>query len=195
MQVQHLEEREVFVPDTPVSEALTFSDITAVGGMFCGIGAEDGASSYFAGYMAYRLDRYHRRNLKSKVADCSHCSDILADRDLSIHLFTSFKEYKEQSCANSGLRYCSDNFIDTIIEFERVFLFFFHNYKHLVKFVMITKQFIESNCHIPLFCSPEVSRFFISFYVKCRLFQCIKVFNLGLIKKCSSGKVRKILHS
>lgn len=181
-------------PDVDAAEALSFSEVTEVGGMFTGTGATDGASSYFTGYVAYRMDRFHRVHLKSSIAQCTECCKILASPDLNLHLFTSFKEFKNSSDSSSGLRYCSDTFVETIIEFERVFLFFFKNYKHLVKFTRITRDFIDSNCQLPLLCCSDMSQFLTSFFVRCRTFQCIKVFNRQFLTKCPSDKVRKIVH-
>lgn len=192
-QVPQEEERQVEFPVVPAVEALHFKETTVVGGMFDGIAA-DNAASYFAGYIASKAEKYHRRHLASNIKNCACCCSILSSKDLSLHIFVSFKEYEDRVETSYGLKYCSENFIRTIIEFERIFLYFFTNFKHLYHFTKITTDFIEQNCDLPSFCSTEMSSFIIKFFVRCRTFQCVKMFNRTLVVKKSKDKIKKIMH-
>ena len=70
------------------------SPTSPIGGIFNSIEAEN-AASYFSGYLAMKLDTFHNNKLGSKAIHCETCSSIFVTQDLNLHLFISFKEYKE----------------------------------------------------------------------------------------------------
>lgn len=73
---------------------MAFSGVTPVGRMSDSVGAQC-AASYFAGYVALKLQNYHLKHLKSPLADCSNCCNIFTAQDLNLHMFVSFKEYED----------------------------------------------------------------------------------------------------
>lgn len=74
-----MEDIEVFDADIP-EEAHQFKGPTVVGGLF---NAEciDGAASYFAGYVALKVNRFHSNKLKKSLNDCLDCENILVSSD------------------------------------------------------------------------------------------------------------------
>lgn len=78
-----------------MDEAATYSGspTAPVGGMFDCV-ASDNACSYFSGYIAMKLEKYHSNTLKSKLVECEICSSILTTQNMNLHMFVSFKEYK-----------------------------------------------------------------------------------------------------
>ena len=191
-----MEVRPVEIPQVCPPEVLGFSEQTEVGGMFEGIEAEN-AAAYFSGYIASRVSKFHLQRLKTSITDCTECQHILisrADKDLSVHLFVSFKEYREEVDNNFGFKYCSKSFIKCIIQLERVFLFYFENYRHLIKFTYVVEKFIRAHCVLPGFCCADVLNFLVSFYVRCRTLQSCKILNRQLPRKDCSEKVKKITH-
>lgn len=84
------------VPESiPIDEtAKLFCGPTIVGGLFESSCAED-AASYFTGYVARKLINFHIKKLNIKMDECSACDNILVSEDWCLHLFVSFKQYRE----------------------------------------------------------------------------------------------------
>lgn len=86
-QVLHLQEEEAL-------EAANFRGHTPVGGIYDSI-LERNAASYFGGYMALKIDNFHKLKMKVDVNSCQGCDNIFIAQDLNLHLFVSFKQYKD----------------------------------------------------------------------------------------------------
>ena len=179
----------------PVNEeAKTFTGPTAVGGLIESA-ASTNAATCFSGYIARKIVAYHSSKCRNDLKNCSKCRAILATGNLAlIHLFTSFKEYKNNVDPDSGLKYCSEEFVETIINFEKLFLYCFENYSHKYHFDRLVFHAIKSNCPHPVFCNTIMLDYFIKFFIKCRIFQCIKMFNRKQLetRKVIRDKVKKL---
>lgn len=69
-----------------------FDCVTAVGSLF--ESSCDGAA-YFSGYISTRLSRNHEKTQKKDLTTCQDCSNIFTSPDLTLHMFLSFKEYRD----------------------------------------------------------------------------------------------------
>lgn len=159
-----------------MDDARSFSEVTDVGGVICD-SVSINAASYYAGYVASKLAAFHLQNFKTTLNACEHCSNILGQIDYNIHLFTTFKEYHSNGNRTWGLKYCSQQFLQIIQEYERVFLYCFSKYAHIDRFCSFVNSTITYNCHHPKFCKPAMNSYFIKFYVQCRTLQAIKIRN------------------
>ena len=176
----------------PVSEEdKLFSGPTAVGGVLESTCVTH-AASYFSGYVARKVSLFHQKTCKKALSECSDCENILAPHDLNTHLFLNFKEYKENIDSSWGLTYCSESFIDSILSFERLFLYCFHYYSYRPRFDRLVYDAIKSHCQFPKFCCEKVTHFYIKFFIKCRLFQCTKMFNSKFYNRSTKDKVKKL---
>lgn len=178
-----------------VEEALVFAGPTAVGGLF--ESAHDvHAATYFSGYLAKWLSKRHLQMKKATLYECEKCCKILCETaDLEMHSFTFFKDYK-QSFDNTGyLQYCSSYFVDCVVEYERIFLYFFSKYSHYHSFSNSLLTFTLSYGRKPDLCCDELLHKLIRHFFKCRIFQSVKRFNRTLQKSKHVGdKILKITH-
>ena len=111
-----------------------------------------------------------------------------------MHLFTTFKEYKHSDSSKWALQYASATFIETVISMEKIFLFSFHNFPHVVGFTKVLHEAIKTNLEFPAFCSEVMTDYLIKIFIKCRTFQCIKVFNQRIKEKDFKDKLVKLKH-
>lgn len=169
------------VDSEELDEALHFSGASdsPIGGVFESVCSLN-AASYFSGYIGLKLNKHHRTILKCSINECEGCCDIFTTPDMNLHLFVSFKEYRDNVDSSWGLKYCSAPFIKLIEEYERVFLYFFSKYSHNVGISKTLYLIIKKHCSVPTFCSTLISDYFIKFFIKCRIFQCLRVWNSKL---------------
>jgi hypothetical protein len=171
--------------------ATTFSGPTVAGGMFQSMEV-DGAVTYFTGYLAHKLNNYHIKYKGTSVSSCEACAHIFAKKDLTLHLFTSFKEYVELK--DESLTYCSREFIDLIVKYERIFLYCFENHRHVSGFCKLVDNFLNC-CSVELnFCCVQVSKFLRQYFAVCRTLQCIRHMNKIASSQTVAEKIKKITH-
>jgi len=82
-----------------IEEALNFQGTTVVGSCFENI-CSDNAASYFSGYIALKLNRFHKKVCGQASYQCQECSPIFVAPDLGVHLFVSFKDYQQNVQTN-----------------------------------------------------------------------------------------------
>ena len=77
-----------------VEDIESFDGITAAGSIF---ESSSTSAAYFSGYIANKESQYHMKQLKLELPNCSVCCDIyiLSPQDFMLHIFLSFKEYKD----------------------------------------------------------------------------------------------------
>ena len=193
----HEEEATIFELDGDQAlEALQYSDETVVGGIKANVSSSN-ATSYFSGFMAYKIFKFHSNKLKTSVNECDQCSNSMlsGEVDFNIHLFTTFKEFNQNKISpNYGLKYCCRSFIDVVQELERIFLYFFSSFPNISNFTKSVTNFIHQQCFLPEFCNPMVTEFFIKSYVKCRLLQCVRLRSKILRKPKKDEKLKKLKH-
>ena len=120
---------------------------------------------------------------------------LLVNKDYNIHSFTMFKEYECNENSVNGLYYCSQSFVESIQSFERVFLYCFDKFCHRKGFSSSVVRIINQNCKKTSFCREEMTDYFVKFFVKCRTFNCVNVWNAKLSTKTDKEKMRKISHA
>lgn len=101
------------------------------------------------------------------------------------------KQYRSCEDIKRGLKYCSIWFIYTIRAFERVFLYIFEHYRHVHKFSQLANETITKMCNVPVLCNKAMSNFLVRYYVRMRIFQCVKLLNKRVMKS-SRKKVEKM---
>ena len=175
-------------------EAIEFGGPTIIGGLF---ESSNSGAAYISGYFAHKLAAFHSRELQNSLQTCSSCSSILTEQDLNIHLFLSFKEYNDSNNASWGLKYCSSSFISNVISYEKIFLYTFEHSRHLINFKDLVFSHIYNYASHPAFCNKSILDYFISFFIKCRIFQSIKFFNsssrnLKIKSKATKEKLTKL---
>ena len=180
--------------DEQAHDALHFSRTTCVGAVFESCCVYTNAAAYFSGYVAHKLNKYHLQHLKKTLANCSECSKILDSEDYFLHLFTSFKQYKEVIDPEAGLKYCHKSFVNIIVQYEKVFLFNFHTDPQRRKFARFTRDFIHMHCRHPEFCCELIKDFLVEFFVRCRTNQCIKMWNRSLKSRSNKDKIKALTH-
>ena len=90
------EERVIELEGDDIEAALSFAGATKspIGG-FSETKSAQHAASYFSGYIAMKLNNFHKRKLTISMHDCEGCDRIFVTQDLNLHLFVSFKEYNQ----------------------------------------------------------------------------------------------------
>jgi len=175
------------IEDVDEYAALHFEGSVTVGTLFDDNVTEN-AASYFAGVVARKVDKFHFIKKKKGLANCDTCSNILEAQNLDYHTFTSFKEY----VSKDSLFYPSKPFINNIITFERIILYFLDNHISKFGFVTCLKKMMEKHLVPGFFCCKEVEIFCIKFVVKCRSFHAEKRLNDRFKATDYSDKIRKI---
>lgn len=168
-----------------VEEALIFNGPTVVGRLF--ESAHDvNAAALFSGYFIFWFNKKHRQLSGRTLENCEHCSLLQCDvADINIHGFTFFKDYS-QTFDNTGyLKYCSKDFMNVIIEYERIFLYFFSKYRHYHSFVKSLCTFAMAYGKKPKLCTEELYQRILRHFFKTRTFQSVKKFNRSLQKNKS----------
>ena len=186
-----MEIQEENIIEVDKDEVLEFDGPTVVGGLFTSAGG-DGAASYLAGFIAHKLMKYHVQKLHNNLKDCETCSTILSEEDVFIHMFVSIKQYVG-NVGSGGLKFCSEKFVNHIIELERYFLYFIHHHPHEKQLSANIIGAIRKNCILPDFCSTVMKDYFVNYYVKCRLLQSTKNWSQNLRMQSSKpDKLKKI---
>lgn len=184
-----------FVIDRKEAElARVFSQQTVIGGI-CDSEMHENAASYFSGYVGMKLNKFHEKLLKKSMTDCEECHTIFVMPDISLHFFTSFKEYRQNDDGHKLLKYCSNSFIETIMEMERFYLYCFSKYFHLNNFFESSSQFMFENCDMQLnFCQESVKMKLVKFFIRCRTFHSVKEWNnkLKCTAKSDEEKLKKM---
>lgn len=75
---------------------------------------------------------------------------------------------------------------------ERFFLYLFNKKCHVRNFTKLLANFIERYCILPDFCCVEMKHYLIKFFVKCRVFQCLRTWNSKLRCVTDTEKVKKL---
>lgn len=175
-----------------IAKSLEFTGPTAVGGLFDSTEVENGAA-YFSGYVLMKLNEKHLKISSTSISNCTTCSALVTEPNLTFHLFNTFKEYSD---SHNGLFYCSQFFVDCIVEYERVFLYFLNSFGHVPGFCSAIVNVYTNHCSIPKMCNSELVSFLLNFFVRCRTFQSLKVFNRSLISPDQTeNKVNKLTHN
>lgn len=84
--------------------------------------------------------------------------------------------------------------MDTIGQYERVFLYFYDNYSHLNRISKIIETFISENCTEIVTCPAVEDKYLIRYFIKCRIFHTVKLLNINISKAKESEKIKKITH-
>lgn len=143
--------------------------------------------------MLKKLINFHSASLHSDLSSCSTCNKIIAKPDLNHHLFITFKEYKDDA-DNFSLKYCSENFINIIVTYEKYFLFYYKYYSHEIGFGDILYEALKNNAPHPEFCCKEILEYFLKFFMKCRIYNSVNFMNNKFSNKSEFDKIKKILH-
>lgn len=176
-----------------ICNSLEFDEVTSVGGLFESVESEN-AASYFSGYLLMKVNVKHKRIDNKAISNCNECSKLLSKPNFDFHLFNSFKEYKD-NC--NSLFYCSSEFLKCVTEFERVFLYCFKNIGHISGFNRTVSSILMNHCRqfqLVHMCNHDLKSYLVNFFVKCRTYQSIKVFNRYIVSQNQRDKFKKITH-
>ena len=77
------------------------------------------AAAYVGGYLVRRLKKIHSNK---SISECKFCCLLLSGQDFDLHLFCTLKEFEDYS-NKEHLNYCSKEFIDLIVKWDKIFIF------------------------------------------------------------------------
>ena len=154
----------------------------------------ENSAGHISGYLAFKLNYVYSNLFHKQLDECECCSSILGEETLRYHLYTSFKEYENTEKQESSLKYCSTCFIETVISWEKAFLYFFENWKNAKHFEQRVYDFISKNICSPLLCDMKLNEYVLHLFIRTRIYYSTNILNGDLSKNKSASKLRKLTH-
>lgn len=182
-------------PEGDAAPSRVFSGNDLVGKVFETATSEN-AAAYFSGYLLKNYKNAHKVKIGIPFEDCEDCCKMSSCPDIYPRfVFNSFKEYTETVKGSWALNYCDEKLVDAVIAIERVFLYCFDKYKHVLQFGEKTTSFILKYCDFEFTCCDDLKNWFIKFFVKCRTFHTVRFINDKLAANINhKDKLKKLCH-
>ena len=149
------------------------------------------AAGYFAGYICHKFSFFHSKKSLKKISECDCCSSILTrNLTLDFHLYSSYRDYRINE--KNSLSYASETFINAIIAWERVFVYFFTNFGEYDNLKKAIKSYILKYSIMPVLCNEIHLEYIINLYIKTRLFTAVKCVNSKADEKIFKDKIKTL---
>ena len=133
-------------------EAVIFSGYSRVPiGGFHESTPADHAASYFAGYLAMKVEKEHLKLRLQSVKNCVSCEPFLASYDMDVHLYVSYRQYTSNVNSDFGLKYCHRNFPLIVKEIEYFYISLTSLAAVEIFHIIYIVLAIEKNCITPKF--------------------------------------------
>ena len=93
-QVPHADRRPNDAVTVTLAQLSNFNSTTIAGAF---LPSSYDSCAYLSGFLVCKLIKKHLNLLKSELSQCNDCSNILTTPDLCLHMFLTFKEYKDKA--------------------------------------------------------------------------------------------------